>query len=116
MTVTSIKQSKKLLELGLNPDSADVSWLYVEGLKEMVLHINGKQPTENYLKRMQDRGIKEPMVPAWSLSALLELIPNFEFWTNSDKKYSICSGYRQSNEYDNTFDAVYDLMCQLLEH
>lgn len=60
---TSIEQSKKLLELGLNPDTADMYWWS-----------SGKR---YYIEAMDDDDFNEEGdIPAWSLSALFDFLKN----------------------------------------
>jgi hypothetical protein len=65
MNYTTVEQSKKLLELGLNPESADMWWTPLNW-----------QLTEYYVEVKQD-GIGTPKnpLPCWSLGALLKLMP-----------------------------------------
>lgn len=60
---TTIEQSKKLLALGISPESADMGWYYSKdpqmARNQMWLYTKGENSD----------------IPAWSLSALLELIP-----------------------------------------
>ena len=78
---TSIEQSKKLIELGLDVNTADMWWAeryegYVELNGEYVVeetpyyYLSLTKPSENNYS--QDR-IKD--IPAWSLSALIGLMP-----------------------------------------
>lgn len=61
---TNLKQSSKLIELGINKNTADMTWQVVR--RNKLLHI-GYQ-SDKYTN-------VEVIIPAWSLSALLELIP-----------------------------------------
>ena len=63
MIATSIEQSKKLLELGLDPKTADM-WYDVTN------HIRIGQRQNTY---------QFSWMPCWSLEALLELIPHTSF-------------------------------------
>lgn len=74
---TSIEQSKRLLELGLNPDTADMHYTvvgdlsassYTEGL------VNAGSIAKAWHKNPEE--LKAKVVPAWSLSALLNLTPD----------------------------------------
>lgn len=71
---TSIEQSKKLLELGLNPDTADMWWNFysitTDDTTPMIIHLNKPWAGNFNWNNEKDN------VPAWSLSALLDLIPN----------------------------------------
>ena len=62
---TSIEQSKKLIELGIDVSTADMLWTY----DFVVNDINGLNVISEQLKP------EENDIPAWSLSALLGLMP-----------------------------------------
>ena len=68
---TSIEQSKKLLELGLNPESADMCYVidYVESNKYGTDHF--KLEVDNYGLKVQTRD----NIPCWSLASLLDVLP-----------------------------------------
>lgn len=64
---TSIEQSKKLKELGIDVNSADMHWQYIE-------EDNGQLQWFHFPK---DFSINEnESIPAWSLTALWELLPS----------------------------------------
>lgn len=107
---TNINQSRKLLELGLKPGTAD---MYLEKSKtpeygEYHLHtICEGIDSEHWFSVRMNRDI----TPAWSLDRLLELIPksikqrnrpNADFHMNSDGQYWFVS-------YD---ELGYDVKCQ----
>lgn len=58
---TSIEQSKKLLELGLSPESADMRYSIVDNDAFICL----------------ERHDEYEQIPAWSLNALLESVPKY---------------------------------------
>ena len=60
---TSLEQSKKLIELGIDVNTADMYWDY-----DVIKH-------EDY-PMVMDEQFDDTCIPAWSLSALLELIKN----------------------------------------
>jgi len=62
MIATTIEQSKRLLELGLNPKTADMCFEMDKG--NWILNVGKKSAQVN-------RGLA---IPAWSLSALLEVM------------------------------------------
>ena len=64
MIATTIEQSKHLFELGLDPKTADMA--YICGAPESLNVVD-----DYYLKDIHD----EYDTPAWSLSALLEVMP-----------------------------------------
>ena len=65
---TSIEQSKKLIELGINVNTADMRW------EAESVNFNREIPIQ-YEERPKV-GFLKPYLPAWSLSALLGLIKN----------------------------------------
>lgn len=77
---TTQKQTARLLQCGVSADTADMCWCKAkspnkEGYSWMLI-------SENYLKRRSS----DEFVPAWSLSALLGLLPfkihngKYEYW------------------------------------
>lgn len=117
---TNINQSRKLLELGLKPGTAD---MYLEKSKtpeygEYHLHTicEGIDPEHWFSVRMN-----RDITPAWSLDRLLELIPksikqrhrpNADFDMHSDGQYWFISyeelGYdvKHQEMRHKSFDAV----------
>ena len=72
---TSIEQSKKLLKLGLNPESADFEY------KCIGFTMHTTRPTDGfkYQITLKEQNIPhEPKynIPCWSLGALLEVMPH----------------------------------------
>ena len=77
---TDLSQNQRLLRCGVSADTADMCWYKAkspnkEGYSWMLI-------SENYLKRRSS----DEFVPAWSLSALLGLLPfkihsgKYEYW------------------------------------
>lgn len=117
---TTIEQSKKLVELGLNPKTADMIWTPLNW-----------QLTEYYIEVKQD-GINTPKnpIPCWSLGALLELMPEI-FEDENDRGCNPCLSkgydtdmwhclYRSSiyitDWYESPIDAAFQMVCWLLEN
>lgn len=101
---TSIEQSQKLLELGIDVNTADMYWWY-----------SGKR---YYVESMDDDDFnKKSDIPAWSLSALLELMPagNILLCDALSKNYK-CINTVDSNYYDNPLDAAFEMVCWLKEN
>lgn len=110
MTYTSIEQSKRLMELGLNPDSADLSYSntsyrglnYTEPftvlLKPYKIH---KRVLENVTDAQKNICMWE-VLPCWSAECLLNLLPSIIktgeevrnwYWININKEpYQITYG------------------------
>lgn len=101
---TSLEQSNKLIELGIDVSTADMYWWY-----------SGRR---YYVESMDDDDFnKESDIPAWSLSALLELIPpgNILLRDALSGKYK-CINTVDSNLYDNPVDAAFEMVCWLKEN
>lgn len=130
---TTISQSRKLIELGLDPESADMTYLlFSDGKYSIKVEIGERQKGESFL-------------PAWSLSALLEVMPititkdgmeyklgvfpSGLFSTHSDtSKWTLqyCGrdySYKSRNKYPilaaitqhDIIIAAYEMVCCLLE-
>ena len=101
---TSLEQSKKFIELGIDVNTADMYWWY-----------SGKR---YYVESMDDNDFnKESDIPAWSLSALLELIPagNILLRDALSKNYK-CINSIDSDLYDNPLDAAFEMVVWLKEN
>lgn len=102
---TSVEQSNKLVELGLDINTADMCWScvvagtmlsYEPRVITLIPHAN-----EN--------------IPAWSLSALLKLMPNFNMF-----KRTIECRIETTNHFINKacdpIDAAFEMVCWLLKN
>lgn len=120
---TSIEQSKRLIELGIDVNSSD-----------MVYH---KELNGTYTLRVVNN-VLEYDIPAWSLSALLELMPSylFEFergidlnlYPSINRKVWLCSympnvienmktdKFKQITHADSLVDAAFDMIVWLKEN
>lgn len=101
---TSIEQSKKLIELGIDINTADMYWWHTS--------------LRYYLEAMDDGDFNEVAgdIHAWSLSALMELIPN---WTmdKTDKVNLTCNPYDHCEScYEDPVDSAFKMVCWLLEN
>lgn len=110
---TTIEQSKRLLELGLNPETADMFHVF----DYTIWHING------ILELVHPNQLEETDVPAWSLHRLIELCPEYinidghadtTYWF---KMYKLDNKIIYENDYnrwiylgdgDNLFDTLID--------
>lgn len=121
---TSLEQSRKLIELGIDVNTADMFWDTAEPLERIVPTVG---PISDYYD-MEDWAI-----PAWSLSALLGLMPKlYEFENDPDDggcQPNLCKGwdnnqwhivYRSSiyytEWYDDPIDAAFEMICWLKEN
>ena len=131
---TSIDQSKKLMELGVNTNTADMSYIYDfecgRHICELVAYKNVIIPKYAESDKINNK------IPAWSISALLSLIPSYlgEFEEGIDFGLSkSINGEWYSAHYlqwqedgslapiktvtgDTVVDAVYEMLCWLLEN
>lgn len=69
---TSIEQSKRLLELGLNPYTSDMCWLSDSDVPVSIGYIDLEKVSEE---------LKFNIIPSWSLHRLIEILdsPLIEF-------------------------------------
>ena len=101
---TSIEQSKKLLSLGLDPNTADMFYNLGESQIPNVIY-GCHEDFKCYLL-------------AWSLTALLELMPNGYSLGNRASKYYVCFTHiKQENitEYTESVDAAFEAVCWLIK-
>ena len=106
---TSIEQSKKLMELGIDVNTADMYWW-------------NNTEEKRYEPSVIDYGFSDTDIPAWSLSALLEFI--------NRNCYNIslnCSGAEWTVKFDDSetyhhitcdysIDATFEMICWLKEN
>ena len=104
---TDINQSKKLIELGIDVNTADMYWWSTS--------------LRYYIEAMDDGDFNEAEghVPAWSLTALLKLMSKSTISTPNP----FCDIYCCRNiEFDmefyagNPVDAAFEMVCWLLEN
>lgn len=106
---TSIEQSKKLIELGLDVKTADMFWDTLLAKKPEA------QVNNHYLIDEYD---DEHRVPAWSLSALLGMIPK-NYLIEANKKttrtlYNITSISGEVTHYhQDLVDAAVEMLLKL---
>ena len=99
MVCTSIEQSNKLVELGINPKTADMGWFKAYSLREEIYkpYIKGYK-LENH----------QSDIPAWSIYKLIEIISidvtfknEFIVINNNTKMFN-----SSTNVYDNLIDVI----------
>lgn len=133
---TSIEQSKKLIELGIDVNTADMCWslftVITNGNKE-IKHVLLPTSYEKITKQSAPDFIERH--PAWSLSALENLMP-FQIIENNER-YGLkqWKGYNSQGETycfeyvsniatilyetyhrNNPLDAAFEMVCWLLEN
>lgn len=104
---TTIEQSRKLLELGLDPKSADFAWVGEDGC----------------FVNTSSCELKDTETPAWSLEALIDAIPPGTAFISTDRLgycVSFCSGawvHYQSTSYSKSLlNQMFELVVWLLEN
>lgn len=115
---TLIEQSKRLVELGIDLNTADMYYFLDPTPIGNIYHLHpiqvdiGIRSIPNYL---------EGDIPAWSLTALLGLIPNLILDKSKDDTWA-CSYFDKNNHFkndiysDNPLDATYEMVVWLLEN
>lgn len=115
---TSIEESKKLMELGLDVNTADMFWDMAEPDKR-------RKPLLGPISDYYD--MEDWAVPSWSLSALLEVMPkciivkgeNFYPYIVLLNVVSYGNAGLQtliSFRRDTLFDSIFAMVCWLLEN
>lgn len=138
---TSIEQSKKLIEFGIDINTADMHYnnLSITHGSDYVNDFNAELMNYNSAVKLLTKYIHNPLfeiIPAWSLSALLELIPPYlgEFKDGIDFGFSkAMNGKWYSAHYikindnglatfsktitgDTAIDAAFEMVCWLKEN
>ena len=123
---TSIEQSKKLIELGVDVNTAD---MYYEEVCNLSKAIIGNYILHNQCMEDKDyKKLSNPVLsPAWSLTALLDVLPknldigrpvlatNYKgyYWVSYFDEYM--KEKFTSKIYNNPIDACYELILKLYE-
>lgn len=112
---TSIEQTKKLIDLGIDINTADLTVLDLpvqDG--DRFKFISSKLPNDTFPSITDG---KSERIPAWSLTALLGLIPKFslEKDVSGNEGYQLHYNYN-TVYYDDPIDAAFDMICWLKEH
>ena len=120
---TDISQSKKLIELGIDVNTADMFWTYDFTVND----INGINVISNNFKPEKDD------IHAWSLSALLGLMPFHIIENDVRYGFQMVKGLNKEGEtykiryegyislvetliYNNPIDAAFETVCWLKEN
>ena len=97
---TDIKQSKKLIELGIDVNTADMYWRDWKRNTSLISIPHVGKADENDL-------------PAWSLTALLALIPKYSFHKLENGSIIV---YHECIDADNPLDAAFEMVMWLKEN
>ena len=98
---TSIEQSKKLIELGVDVNTADMYYdVNSYGIQDKPEVAIGKVWSKD--------------IPAWSLTALIGLMPKFslEKGISNNAGYLLCYNYNTTYD-DEPVDAAFEMICWL---
>lgn len=117
---TTIEQSKKLIDLRINVNTADMYWWNCHGWK-----LSANPYTEEVKNGYKKHELE--CIPAWSLSALLELIPDElqdnHFLTLEKEKDEYCCCFEDINGNsfnhffgNNAIDATLEMIYWLIEN
>ena len=130
---TDIKQSKKLIELGIDMDTADMSYSFNFNSETYEL---STVPYKDWIVPKYAKSDKfEQVIPAWSLNTLWGLMPNDDYHITLIYKTNRgwCSEYQEEPkseaegmhyEYpeslysvyaDTPLDVAFEMMCWLLD-
>ncbi len=101
MIATTIKQSKHLLELGLDPKSADMVWMCNKWLYSI---------KDNILNREQ---FSEQDTLAWSLSALLEVMPIPDLYREISDLW-VCATFFKEGSIRGYGETAIDAACDVI--
>ena len=107
---TDLEQSRKLAEI-LPLDSADMhyaTWTILDS--EFIASPNQGSTIENL---QEDYG--NQIIPCWSLSALLSVLPSATLDSSDDHYYRLHCMERFTEWYDNPVDACYEMIIKLYE-
>lgn len=101
---TSIEQSQKLIELGIDTNTADMCWLYANG---------------EYFYEVKNGVLDDEDISAWSLTALLGLMSKSMISTpNPFSDNYCCRNVEFDMEFyaDNPVDAAFEMVVWLKEN
>lgn len=86
---TTLEQGRMLVEIGIDPNTADKCWIAMEGGEEKpaLYSLSLEQARENrmtadkFLTDIARKSVPDALTPSWSLTALLAVISR-RFYTN----------------------------------
>lgn len=126
---TSIEQSKKLMELGIDVNTADMTYRPIMDIDSMSNSGFLDMPDCYPFNEFKDCYIKP--LPCWSLSALYALLPErtdiskaysddcvtmeYWCWTIMSEAEDECDSITETANYDNPVDACVEMVIKLKE-
>ncbi|MDY6302408.1 MAG: hypothetical protein SPL96_11025 [Bacteroidales bacterium] len=108
---TTISQSRKLIELGLNPATADMKYVYF-GETDYGLEI------ANEFDDRINKFFNAITVPAWSLSALLEVMPKPDLYRELADLWVCATLFKEGSIMgfgETAIDAAYDAITKMFD-
>lgn len=116
---TSFEQSKKLIELGIDVNTADMCWtnhLFNAFLSSWRIESTSPQEYKNLLDRFAVRGYL--IEPAWSLTALLDMLTEQDFVIKTvGNEFNIDIPIRRCKIwFSSLLDAAFEMVCWLKEN
>jgi hypothetical protein len=131
MNYTTIEQSKELLELGLNPETADMHYpdYYFDGNAKGPCNTPYKEAIEDLFHVYINPKTKR-LLPCWSLGALLEVMPKegiepfiesnpFVGYGNGQYRCVYLNGDWESSHQttgNTLIEVAYNMVCWLIEN
>lgn len=115
---TTIEQCERLIKLGLDKSTADMHYFF-DGYNPTRLDVGYDKESSKFY-----RGTNNKYIPAWSLDALLNLIPNYTF-IHMNGTY-LCVFYSEpikslypqhiTHIHNTSIDAAFKMVVWLLEN
>lgn len=119
MSTTTVEQSKHLIELGLNPETADMIHPCLIARGEEVMYDAPVSRNSVLYAMHTSLEEKQKSVPAWSSDRLLELMPAYCGIDKENTEYVasyVCSHEVLKWSANNPLEAIYNMTVWLLEH
>ena len=117
MIATNLEQSKELLRLGLPAESADMCWCNSHDVDRWFLIPRTQGEVKSSLLEQELDEVE--IIPAWSLSALLEVMPKgtelIKMQNNVNELYYEIDYMYTGYEDSDPITAAYEMVCWLLE-
>lgn len=112
---TTLEQSRRLLELGLDPQTAD---MYIFNLVSPNGKVDGTNVRYIFKEDLSPFTEVPEIIPAWSLTALVELLPKHYQLARESGGYFYCHHVQaeEADGYETPVEATYQTICALLEN
>ena len=111
-----MEQSQKLIELGIDVNTADMYWDYDYDI----------QQGYKYYPKVMDEQFDDICIPAWSLAALMHLLPEHvqvpPYLTQNKYRFSKNNGFIEfgdnyhTEKSTNPLDAIFEMVVWLKEN